>query len=77
MATIKKAQRKADEGLTLESHRGKQAYHRMKPYLVYDYLLRQTDEEHLCSANDISGYLEEYLGIYADQIGRASCRERV
>lgn len=67
MATIKKAQRKADEGLTLESHRGKQAYHRMKPYLVYDYLLRLTDEEHLCSANDISGYLEEYLGIYADR----------
>lgn len=67
MATIKKAQRKADEGLTLENHRGKQAYHRMKPYLVYDYLLKQTDEEHFCSANDISGYLEEYLGIYADR----------
>ena len=63
----KKALRKADEGLTIERHRGKQAYHRMKPYLVYEYLLQMTDETHLCSAYDISGYLEEYLGIYADR----------
>ncbi len=50
----KKAERKVDEGLVRFNRHGKQPHQRMKPYLVYDYLLRKTDEEHLCAAYDIS-----------------------
>lgn len=63
----KKAERKVDEGLVRFNRHGKQPHQRMKPYLVYDYLLRKTDEEHLCSAYEISGHLEEYYGIFADR----------
>lgn len=64
---LKKIDRKADEGLNRLNRHGRQPHQRMKPYLVYDFLLRKTDEEHVCSAYDISGYLEEYFGIYADR----------
>ena len=65
---MKKFDRKADEGLTpREVRNGKQAHQKMKPYLVYDYLLRQTDENNVRSAYDIAGYLEEEFGINADR----------
>ena len=65
---IKKTERKADEGLEQRlARRGKQPHQKMKPYLVYDYLLRQTDENNVCSAYDIVGYLEEEFGINADR----------
>lgn len=65
---IKKVDRKADEGLTPRKVRnGKQPHQKMKPYLVYDYLLQQTDENNVRSAYDIAGYLEEEFGINADR----------
>lgn len=65
---IKKTERKADEGLEQRfARRGKQPHQKMKPYLVYDYLLRQTDENNVRSAYDIAGYLEEEFGINADR----------
>ena len=60
---MKKVDRKADEGLGQRKVRyGKQAHQKMKPYLVYDYLLRQTDENNTRSAYDIAGYTK-YLSI--------------
>ncbi len=65
---IKKIDRKADEGLEpRKARRGIQPHQKMKPYLVYDYLLRQTDENNVRSAFDIIGYLEEEFGINADR----------
>ena len=65
---MKKIDRKADEGLGQRKVRyGKQPHQKMKPYLVYDYLLRQTDENNTRSAYDIAGYLEEEFGINADR----------
>lgn len=65
---IKKVDRKADEILEPRQVRyGKQPHQKMKPYLVYDYLLRQTDENNVRSAYDIAGYLEEEFGINADR----------
>ena len=65
---IKKVDRKADEILEPRQVRyGKQPHQKMKPYLVYDYLLRETDENNVRSAYDIAGYLDEYFGINADR----------
>lgn len=65
---IKQVDRKADEGLAPRfARRGGQPHQKMKPYLVYDYLLRQTDENNVRSAYDIAGYLEEEFGINADR----------
>ena len=65
---IKKVDRKADKILEPRQVRyGKQPHQKMKPYLVYDYLLRQTDENNVRSAYDIAGYLEEEFGINADR----------
>ncbi len=64
----KKAQRKIDETVEPRLNRhGKQLHQRMKPYLVLDFLMRRTDEEHLRTAFDIAEYLEETFGIYADR----------
>ncbi len=38
----------------------------MKPYLVYQYLLRMTDENHVVTAEQICGFLNE-LGVYAER----------
>lgn len=65
---LKKAQRKADEHLPpRKCRRGRQQHQKMKPYLVLQYLQANTDETHSVSASEISGYLEEILGINADR----------
>ena len=65
---LKKAQRKADELLPpRQCRRGRQQHQKMKPYLVLQYLQANTDENHSVSASEISGYLEEILGINADR----------
>lgn len=65
---FKKVDRKADEGLPpRKARRGSQPHQKMKPYLVYDYLLRETDENNVRSAFDIAGYLDEEFGINADR----------
>ena len=46
--------------------RGRKADQKMKPYLVYDYLMRKTDANHCATAKDIAAYLQE-CGIDAER----------
>lgn len=65
---LKQVQRKADAYLegTKESQHGKRPNQKMKPYVVLQYLLKQTDENHVATASDIIGFLEE-CGILAER----------
>ncbi len=45
--------------------RGKQEHQKMKAYLVMDYLMRETDEQHHKTIDDIIDYLSECCGINA------------
>ena len=64
---IKKVYRKEDENLEKRKcRRGKQSHQKMKPYLVYQYLMRNSDIDHTHSASDIIGFLED-CGINADR----------
>lgn len=45
---------------------GKKENQKMKPYLVYEYLKRNTDENHVASASEIIAYLQE-CGIEAER----------
>ena len=45
---------------------GKQSDQKMKPYLVYEYLMRYSDANHVVSASEIVGYLQE-CGISAER----------
>ena len=49
-----------------DKHHGKQTKQRMKPYIVLQYLLKNTDEEHFATGNDIVAFLQE-CGIYAER----------
>ena len=46
--------------------RGRKVDQKMKPYLVYDYLMRQSDANHVVTAAEIVGYLQE-CGIQAER----------
>lgn len=46
---------------------GKKLHHRIKPYIVLQYLLKNTDENNVVSANEISAYLREHCDIYAER----------
>jgi hypothetical protein len=46
--------------------RGRKGDQKMKPYLVYEYLMRNSDENHVVSASEVGGYLEEF-GISAER----------
>ncbi len=46
---------------------GKQSNQKMKPFLVYDYLLREADREHPKSASEIVTYLSGELEIEAER----------
>ena len=48
---------------------GRKENQKLKPYLVLQYLLRQSDENHVISATNIVGYLQEICGIYAERRG--------
>lgn len=45
---------------------GKRNNHKMKPYYVYDYLMRETDAMHVASAKMISAHLLENYGIQSE-----------
>ena len=45
---------------------GKKPNQKLKPYLVQQYLLKNTDEDHLVDAADIIAFLE-YCGITAER----------
>ncbi len=49
-----------------EEKHGRQFNQKMKPYLVYYYLMRNSDENHVVSTSDIIAYLDE-LGINAER----------
>ena len=49
-----------------EPHHGRKKNQKMKPYLVMDYLMRETDETHAVSAEGIVEHLEG-LGIFAER----------
>ena len=50
----------------MENGRGRKEHQKMKPYLVYQYLLRNSDENHVVTAPELVGYLQE-VGIYAER----------
>lgn len=66
--TYKKFYRKSDQHLNgqIEAKRGKQAHQKIKPYIVLQYLMKSSDEDHTKSANDIVESLAEY-GIPAER----------
>ena len=46
---------------------GKKANQKLKPYVVLQYLLKNTDENHLATAFDIIAFLEDDCGIEAER----------
>ena len=50
-----------------DKNHGKQTKQRMKPYIVLQYLLRNTDAEHFATGKMIEAYLQESCGIYAER----------
>ena len=50
-----------------EANHGKQPNQKLKPYLVLQYLLKYSDENHTVSAPELVGYLQEECGIYAER----------
>ena len=44
----------------------KKNHKKMKPYLVYEYLMRHSDASHIVSANELVAYLQE-CGIWAER----------
>ena len=46
--------------------KGKKADQRMKPYLIYEYLMRNSDVNHVVRAKELKAYLEEF-GISAER----------
>ena len=64
----KKFYRKADKHLNgkIIAHHGKRENQKLKPYLVLQYLMAATDENHTASAYDIEAFLDEY-GISAER----------
>ena len=50
-----------------ESKHGKKPNQKLKPYLVLQYLLKKSDENHPISAPDIVAFLQEDCGIYAER----------
>jgi len=51
----------------VEKGHGKKPNQKLKPYLVLQYLLQQTDENHVVSGEDIANHLKEFYGIYAER----------
>lgn len=50
-----------------EAKHGKQPNQKLKPYLVLQYLLKYSDENHTVSAPELVAYLQEQCGIYAER----------
>lgn len=50
-----------------DNQKGRQTNQKMKPYLVFQYLMHQSDENHIVHAHDIVAYLENDCGITAER----------
>ena len=62
-------ERKADaylEGEKVAQH-GKKPNHKIKPYVVLQYLLKYTDENNVATSADIIAFLEEH-GLTAERV---------
>jgi hypothetical protein len=57
---------KSEERNELQINRGKKPNQKLKPYLVLQFLLRETDENNVVTADDIVAYLNE-IGIDAER----------
>ena len=65
--------RKADSYLEKKpAQHGKKPNQKVKPYVVLQYLLKYTDENHVATALDICAYLEE-CGIFAERRSIYTC----
>ena len=49
-----------------EKRSGRKKHQKMKPFLIYEYLLRESDEEHPLKTKDIIQYLEQEFDIAAE-----------
>lgn len=56
----------AENTNNLRANSGKKFDQKMKPFLVYEYLMRTSDANHIVTAKDIIGYLQE-CGILAER----------
>ena len=56
-----------DEFAILIGGHGRKSDQKLKPYLVMQYLMKHSDENHVVSAPKIVGYLQEICGIYAER----------
>ena len=56
----------AQKQMIVEAQHGRKPYQKEKPFVVLQYLLKHTDENHVASAYDIIAFLEE-CGIYAER----------
>lgn len=50
-----------------EAHHGKKPNQKIKPYVVLQYLMKYSDENHVASAPEIVAYLQEECGIDAER----------
>ena len=50
-----------------EAEHGKKPNQKVKPYVVLQYLLKNTDEDHIATAFDIIAFLEDECGIDAER----------
>ena len=58
---------KDDKLKCFEGGHGKKNNQKLKPYLVLQYLLRHSDENHHINAYEIVSYLQDECGIYAER----------
>ena len=56
-----------DEFEILKKGHGRKSDQKLKPYLVLQYLLKNSDENNVISAPQIVGYLQETCGIYEER----------
>lgn len=63
MARIISEKKKAESG---DGKQGRKEHQKLKSYIVTQYLLKNTDEDHPASAKDIIDYLADF-GIYAER----------
>lgn len=49
------------------ANKGKREHQKIKPYIVLEYLMRNSDEQHTIPASDIVNYLQEDCGIDAER----------
>ncbi len=59
--------KKGDSYVKKEPQHGKQPNQKIKPYIVLQYLLRNTDENNVETGKSISEHLQEFYGIYAER----------